>query len=284
MNEKAENLLKDIVAIGVGSAAVAAALVIFAIPNNIAPGGVTGLATALQSITPITAGMWSLLLNVPLFYAAFRKLGFHPLFKTFVATVLLSVFIDLFALFLPGYTRNILVAAVFGGALSGFGMGLLFVRGLSTGGTDLLSLLLANRIHDVPVGTILLCVDGAVVVIAVLIFRDIDVALYSAISIFVASKVVDNMVQGADYAKVIYVVTGRGQELADLLSDATGRGVTMSPAVGSYSGQDKTLLTTVVRRGGVSIALAIIKEHDPTAFVYVVSSIEVHGEGFKAIK
>ena len=284
MNEKAENLLKDIVAIGVGSAAVAAALVIFAIPNNIAPGGVTGLATALQSITPITAGMWSLLLNVPLFYVAFRKLGFHPLFKTFVATVLLSVFIDLFALFLPGYTRNILVAAVFGGALSGFGMGLLFVRGLSTGGTDLLSLLLANRIHDVPVGTILLYVDGAVVVIAVLIFRDIDVALYSAISIFVASKVVDNMVQGADYAKVIYVVTGRGQELADLLSDATGRGVTMSPAVGSYSGQDKTLLTTVVRRGGVSIALAIIKEHDPTAFVYVVSSIEVHGEGFKAIK
>ena len=169
-------------------------------------------------------------------------------------------------------------------SLSGFGMGLLFVRGLSTGGTDLLSLLLANRIHDVPVGTILLCVDGAVVVIAVLIFRDIDVALYSAISIFVASKVVDNMVQGADYAKVIYVVTGRGQELADLLSDATGRGVTMSPAVGSYSGQNKTLLTTVVRRGGVSIALAIIKEHDPTAFVYVVSSIEVHGEGFKAIK
>lgn len=201
-----------------------------------------------------------------------------------MATVLLSVLIDLFSLFLPGYTRNILVAAVFGGALSGFGMGLLFIRGLSTGGTDLLSLLLANRMHEVPVGTILMYVDGAVVIMAVLIFRDIDVALYSAITIFVTSKVVDSLVQGADYAKVIYVITEKGQELGALLLAATGRGVTMSPAVGSYSGQEKTLLTTVVRRGGISIALCIIKEHDPAAFVYVVSSTEVHGEGFKSIR
>lgn len=284
MNEKVQNAIKDVVAIVVGSAAVAAALVIFTIPNNIAPGGVTGLATSLQSITPFSAGVWSLILNVPLFYLAFRKLGFRPLLKTAVATVLLSLFMDFFATFMPGYTRNILVAAVFGGALSGFGMGLLFVRGLSTGGTDLLSLLLANRIHEVPVGTILMFVDGAVVVLAVLIFRDIDVALYSAITIFVTSKLVDSMVQGADYAKVIYVVTDHGQELADLLAEATGRGVTMSPAVGSYSGMDKTMLTTVVRRGGVSVALSIVKEHDPAAFVYVVSSTEVHGEGFKAMK
>lgn len=283
MTEKFKNAIKDIASIVVGSAAVAAALVIFTIPNDIAPGGVTGLATALQSVTPFSAGVWALILNVPLFILAFRKLGFRPLLKTAAATVLLSVFIDLFTLFLPGYTRNILVAAVFGGALSGFGMGLLFIRGLSTGGTDLLSLLLANRIREVPVGTILMCVDGAVVVVAVLIFRDIDVALYSAITIFVASKVVDSLVQGADYAKVIYVVTDKGQELGELLPAATGRGVTMSPAVGSYSGQDKTLLTMVVRRGGISIALSIIKEHDPAAFVYVVSSTEVHGEGFKSI-
>jgi uncharacterized membrane-anchored protein YitT (DUF2179 family) len=284
MNEKLKNAIKDIASIVVGCAAVAAALVIFTIPNDIAPGGVTGLATALQSVTPFTVGVWALVLNVPLFLLAFRKLGFRPLLKTAAATVLLSVFMDFFALFLPGYTRNILVAAVFGGALSGFGMGLLFIRGLSTGGTDLLSLLLANRMREVPVGTILMCVDGAVVVVAVLIFRDIDVALYSAITIFVTSKVVDSLVQGADYAKVIYVVTDKGRELGELLLAATGRGVTMSPAVGSYTGQDKTLLTSVVRRGGLSIALSIIKEHDPTAFVYVVSSTEVHGEGFKSIR
>ena len=284
MNEKLNHALTDAFAIVLGSAAVAAGLVIFTIPNDIAPGGVTGLATALQSITPVTVGTWALILNVPLFYAAFRKLGFRPLLKTAVATVLLSVFIDLFSLFLPGYTRNILVAAVFGGALSGFGMGLLLIRGLSTGGTDLLSLLLSHRIHEVPVGTILMCIDGTVVVIAVLIFRDIDVALYSAIAIFIAGKVVDSLVQGADYAKVIHVVTDKGQALARLLADATGRGVTMSPAIGSYSGQDKTLLTTVVRRGGISIALSVIKEHDPAAFVYVVSSTEVRGEGFKSIR
>lgn len=117
MNEKLKNAIKDIASIVAGSAAVAAALVIFTIPNDIAPGGVTGLATALQSVTPFSAGVWALILNVPLFFLAFRKLGFRPLLKTAVATVLLSVLIDLFSLFLPGYTRNILVAAVFGGAL-----------------------------------------------------------------------------------------------------------------------------------------------------------------------
>jgi uncharacterized membrane-anchored protein YitT (DUF2179 family) len=284
MNEKVSGLLKDAIATVVGCAAVAAALVIFTIPNNIAPGGVTGLATAVQYVLPLTTGAWAFIFNVPLFYAAFRKLGFHPLLKTAIATVLLSVLIDLFSLFLPGYTRNVLVASVFGGAMSGFGMGLLLVRGFSTGGTDLLSLLLSRRIHEVPVGRILLFVDGTVVLIAVLIFRDIDVAIYSAIAIFVSSKVVDSLMQGADYAKVIYVVTDNGQELADLLADATGRGVTMSPAIGSYTGKDKTMLTTVVRRGGISIALGIIKEHDPSAFVYVVDSTEVHGEGFKEIK
>ena len=284
MKEKTVSAIKDGVATVVGCAAIAAALVIFTSPNNIAPGGVTGLATALQSVLPLTTGGWALILNVPLFYAALRQLGFRPLVKTGAATLLLSALIDLFALFLPGYTRNILVASVFGGALSGFGMGLLLVRGFSTGGTDLLSLLLFRRIHEVPVGRILLFVDGSVVLIAVLIFRDIDVAIYSAIAIFVSSKVVDSLMQGADYAKVIYVVTDRGRELADLLSEATGRGVTMSPAVGSFSGKNKTLLTTVVRRGGISISLGIIKEHDPSAFVYVVDSTEVHGEGFKEIK
>lgn len=284
MKEKTVSAIKDGVATVVGCAAIAAALVIFTIPNNIAPGGVTGLATALQYVLPLTTGGWALILNVPLFYAALRQLGFRPLVKTGAATLLLSALIDLFALFLPGYTRNILVASVFGGALSGFGMGLLLVRGFSTGGTDLLSLLLFRRIHEVPVGRILLFVDGSVVLIAVLIFRDIDVAIYSAIAIFVSSKVVDSLMQGADYAKVIYVVTDRGRELADLLSEATGRGVTMSPAVGSFSGKNKTLLTTVVRRGGISISLGIIKEHDPSAFVYVVDSTEVHGEGFKEIK
>jgi len=282
MNSRTANFLRDAFSDVIGAALVAAALVIFTIPNNIAPGGVSGLATALHHITPITIGVWSLMLNVPLFVQAFRKLGFRPLLNTAVTTVLLSFFIDYFETFLPGYTNNILVAAVFGGAVMGVGMGLLLVRGASTGGTDLLSLLVSARLPDVPLGTLLMFIDGAVVVFAVFIFRDIDVAMYSAITIFVSSKTVDYIMQGADYAKVIYVVTDKGKELSDILQAGTDRGVTLIPAVGGYTGSDKTMLTTVVRRNNVSLALGLIKQCDPGAFVYVVNSTEVHGEGFKA--
>ena len=280
INFKAE--LLDFGSIAVGTAATALSMVIFTVPNNIAPGGVTGLATALKSITPIPVGVWSLMLNVPLFILAFRKLGFKPLIKTLIATVLLSVFIDWFTLFVPVYTNNVLVAAVFGGALTGAGLGLLFLRGLSTGGTDLLSLIVSRKFREVNTGTILLCIDCGVVIFAMLIFRDIDVAMYSAIAIYVSSKVIDAILQGADYAKVIYVITGKGEEIAEILLNVTDRGVTKHEASGAYTGDSKTVLTCVVRRGGVTAALNAIKKNDPNAFAYVVSATEVHGEGFKS--
>jgi uncharacterized membrane-anchored protein YitT (DUF2179 family) len=282
MNERTVNAIKDILSDIIGAALVAAALVIFTVPNNIAPGGVSGLATALHHITPITIGMWSLILNVPLFIAAFRRLGFRPLLNTLVTTLLLSLFIDWFNTFLPGYINNVLVAAMFGGVIMGVGMGILLVRGSSTGGTDLLSLLMSGRLPDVPIGTLLMFIDGSVVVFAVLIFKNIDVAMYSAITIFISSKTVDYIMQGADYAKVIYVITDKGNELSSILQAGTDRGVTLIPAVGGYTGNDKTMLTTVVRRNNVSHALGLIKQCDPAAFVYVVNSTEVHGEGFKA--
>lgn len=277
----ANPIIKDALCVLGGSACVAAALVIFTIPNDIAPGGVSGLATALRHITPISTGLWALIINLPLFIFALRRLGLRPLIKTAAATILLSVFIDLFSLFLPVYTNNTLVSAVYGGALMGLGVGLLFIRGASTGGTDLLSLIMSSRFPDVSMGTILLLIDGAVVVVAVIIFRDIDVALYSTAAIFVSSKVVDSIMQGADFAKVIYVVTTKGNALAAALMEKVGRGVTLSCVTGGFTGEKKYLLTLVLRRNSVSKALATIKEADRSAFIYVVSSTEVHGEGFK---
>jgi uncharacterized membrane-anchored protein YitT (DUF2179 family) len=282
MSKKILTELGDFGIIIAGTAAIALSIVVFTAPNNIAPGGVTGLATALKSITPIPIGVWSLMLNVPLFILAFRRLGFRPLVKTLIATIMLSGFIDFFTLFVPVYNHNVLVAAVFGGTLSGAGMGLLFLHELSTGGTDLLSLIISKRFREVHTGTILLVIDCAVVIFAMFIFRDIDVAMYSAISIFVASKVIDAILQGADYAKVIYVITNKGQAITDVLLQATDRGVTVIPASGGYTGEEKQMLTCVVRRGGVTAALNSIKKNDPEAFAFVVSATEVHGEGFKS--
>ena len=274
-------LVKDLLFSLLGSLLVAFSVAVFTVPNDIAPGGVSGMATALASITPIRVGVWTLLLNVPLMLAAWRMQGPRTLTMTLIATVLLSVFIDLIAQVLPGYTNNPLLAAVFGGALSGLGVGVLFLRGISTGGTDLAALLLKRLFPNVPSGTLLLLVDAAVVVFAVCIFKDIEVALYSVITIWVSSKVIDALAQGVDYAKVIYTITDHGEEVSRALNEHTDRGTTLIPAQGGYTGKGKQMVVTVTRRSVLAQTLRLIREADPQSFTFVMDSTEVHGEGFK---
>lgn len=264
-----------------GSAVLALAIAVFTVPNDIAPGGVSGLATALTHITPISVGLWALLLNVPLLLGAWRMMGFHSLLTTLFATVLLSALIDLFGAVFPPYTGNTLLAAFAGGVLSGAGVGLLFLRGISTGGTDLLALLLHRVLPNVPNGVLLLLADSAVVIFAVLIFRDLDVALYSAITIYISSKVIDAMAQGVDYAKVVYTVTDHGSEVSNALIQNTPRGTTLVSAEGGYTADRKQIVITVTRRSYLAQTLKLIKQTDPAAFTFVTDATEVHGEGFK---
>ena len=277
----AKNFLIDVVFTIIGSALVGAALSVFIEPNDIAPGGVSGLAIALAYITPIRVSIWTLALNIPLLLCAWRILGKRSLIFTLISTVLLSVFIDLSAAFLPAYTNNPLLAACCGGVVTGLGIGMLFLRGISTGGTDLLALLLKRVFPNIPSGTLLMIIDATVVAIAVLIFRDIEVALYSAITIFISSKLIDAMAQGVDYAKVIYVVTDRGDKVTEVLNTYTDRGSTIIPAIGGYTKDSKQVVTPVPRRNVLSQTLRLIKQTDPAAFTFVMDSTEVHGEGFK---
>ncbi|HRX58008.1 MAG TPA: YitT family protein [Eubacteriales bacterium] len=283
MKQSARAWFFDVLAMIFGSALIAAGLVLFTIPNNIAPGGVSGLATALAYITPVTVGIWTLLLNIPLIVLSWWKLGFRPLLKTIVTTLLLSVLIDLFGLILPIYTNNVLLAAVLGGVLSGVGMGLIFVRGATTGGTDLISLLLNRAFPNLSVGSLLLIVDALVVVFAVFVFRDIEVALYSIVTIFVNSRTIDAIMQGVDHAKVIYVVTERGDDILSLLADDLGRGVTVLQGRGGYTKRDKHVLMLVTHRNSFAQTLKAIKTVDKKAFLFVTDATEVHGEGFKPI-
>lgn len=274
-------LIIDVLFTLVGSFLVALSLSMFTIPNDIAPGGVSGLSTALAHITPIRVSLWSLILNVPLLLCAWRILGLRSLVLTLISTVLLSVFIDLSDLLLPAYTNNALLSAVFGGVISGAGVGVLFLRGISTGGSDLLALLLKKRFPNVPSGTMLLLIDAAVVIIASAVFQDIEVVLYSAIAIVISSKVIDAMAEGVDYAKVIYIVTNKGDEVSKALNTYTDRGTTIVPATGGYTGGEKQIIITVTRRNVLSQTLRVIKLADPESFTFVMDSTEVHGEGFK---
>lgn len=281
-NYTIKDVLIDLLYTVVGTALVGFALSMFTVPNDIAPGGVSGLATALAYITPIRVSAWTLMMNIPLMIAAWRKLGPRAIFFTLIATLLLSFFIEIGERFLPKYSSDTLVASLMGGVVSGLGMGMLFIRGISTGGTDLLALILKKLLPNLPTGTLLMFVDATVVVIATLIFRDFDVAIYSAITIYVCSKVIDALTQGVDYAKVIYTVSSHGEEIARALNENTDRGSTLIPAFGGYTGESKQIVMTVTRRSVVAQTLRLIRQTDPKSFSFVMDSTEVHGEGFRA--
>ncbi|HAX40440.1 MAG TPA: hypothetical protein DCY10_06165 [Clostridiales bacterium] len=284
MKETVRSWIFDLFAFVIGSAMVAAGLVLFTIPNDIAPGGVSGLATALAFLAPVSVGVWTLLLNVPLIVLSWWKLGFRPLAKTIVTTLLLSGLIELFSRILPPYSNNVLLASVLGGVLCGIGMGVIFVRGATTGGTDLISLLLNRAFPNLSVGSLLLIVDATVVVFAVLVFRNIEVALYSIVTIFVTTRTIDAIMQGVDHAKVIYIVTERSDDILSLLAEELGRGVTVLQGRGGYTRRDKHVLMLVVRRSSFAQTLKAIKQIDRQAFIFVTDATEVHGEGFKPME
>lgn len=273
--------LTDLLFSVLGSAMVGVSLSIFMVPNDIAPGGVSGLSTALAYLFPsVSVGTFAFALNIPLLIGGWKLLGRRSLIFTIISAALLSVFIDLTTALGIAYTEDKLIAALFGGAMTGIGIGVLFLRGISTGGTDLAALMLRRALPNIPNGTLLLCIDAAVVAFAVLVFRQIEVAMYSAITIFVASKVIDAIAQGVDYAKVIYIITDQGGDMCRALSDAD-LGSTVIPAMGGYTGEDRQMIVTVTKRHVLAQTLSLIKRTDPQAFTFVTDSTEVHGEGFK---
>ena len=278
--KKGIQVLCDILVCIIGSALVGTALSVFTIPNEIAPGGISGLSTALAYVLGVRVSVLSLVLNIPIMLAAYRLLGKRSFLYTLLSTALLSGFIEL-ASFLPVYTGNILIAAVYGGVLTGIGIGILFLRNITTGGTDLIALMLHKAFPNVPHGTILAVIDGIVVLIAVLVFQKIEVALTSELTIYFSSKVIDLIAQGVDYAKVIYIVTDKGKELSAVLNSSTDRGNTVIKAFGGYTGAEKQLVITVTRRNVLAQTLQLIHATDPAAFTFVTDSTEVHGEGFK---
>lgn len=278
---KVKSVLIDGAAILAGCALVAAGLDVFVLPNNFSPGGVSGLAAVLAHFLPVSVGVLAFCINVPLLIAAWRVLGFAQLSRTLAATAVSSALIDLFSTFLPKYSGNPLLAAALGGVLIGAGIGLLFLRGISTGGTDLLSILLVRAFPNLAVGSLLLLADASVVLVTVLVFRDIEIALYSFVILYVSAKLIDGIMDGANYAKVIYVISSRGETICEALNTHLNRGVTVIPGKGGYTGEDKQILITVTRQNVLSQTLALIKMTDPESFSFVVNAAEVHGEGFR---
>lgn len=264
----------------VGSAVFAFGFSIFLEPNNINTGGVSGLAQAVAQVIGIgNVGLLSMLLNLPLFLAGGVRVGKRFFFGSLIGMVVSGVLIDAFAAFSIGF-HDPLVSGIYGGLLCGLGIGMVFVAGTSTGGSDILVRLLKLRYRNVPIGTISTVFDALVVILTGFVFHDISRAMYSGIAVFVTGQVMDIVVYRFDYSKVALIISDCPDEIATDVAQKLDRGVTFLDGHGYYSRQDKKVILTVVKKGQLAELKELVMERDKDAFVIVQEAHQVLGDGF----
>lgn len=278
-------LLKDAAVFIVASFIYALSVNCFTAPNEIAPGGVTGLATVINYITGFPIGLMGLIINIPLLVLATVFIGGMLTAKTVIATLLMNVFIDLVDLsdIIPAYTENKLLACLFGGLLSGIATGLLFLRGGTGGGTDVVAKLLKLKWRNMSAGSLILIADAVVILVAWLVYGSMESALYAVTVIFVSTMVVDKIVYGGDGGKCYMVMSQHNTQIAREIGEKLHRGATFLDGTGSYSGKPTQVLVCTIRRNEEAQLRTLVRSVDPDAFAIALEAGEVFGEGFNPI-
>ncbi len=252
----------------------------FSVPNSIAQSGVTGLAIIFNHLFDVPVGTVNFILNVPLLILMWIFLGKKLVARTLWVTVLLSTALDVFALFIPAYTGDKILASLFCGLLQGAGLGLIMITGATSGGTDIVARLIHQKWPHITVGSMVLLSDALVVSAGMLVFRSFESGLYAIIIIFVSSKVIDTMIYGTGNGKMLMIVTKKADEVSKAIVTSTPRGVSILPAVGAYTGENKNILLCVARKSEISNIIKIIKSVDDKTFIIVSEANEILGEGF----
>ena len=277
-----KNSISDYIIIALGASLYAASVAVFTSKNNIAPGGLTGVSTMLNYLFSLPIGAMIFLMNIPLFLWAFFKNGRGFVVKTMTGTALVSVFIDIFQAVLPFYGGNIMLAAIFGGALSGLGLGLIFARGGSTGGTDIIAVSLNKRFPHISTGRLMLLSDAVVLTAAAIVYGNIESALYAGITIFVSVRVIDAVTYGTSRGngKLIFIISDSYDVISREIIQKLGRGVTILNGSGAYTGNSKRVLMCAARPNQVVKITKGVKIIDKNAFVVVTTANSILGEGF----
>ena len=264
----------------VGSAIFALGFSMFLEPNNMSAGGISGLAMVFVEIFGIgTVGTISILINLPLFILGGLKIGKRFFAGSLLGMLLSSVMIDSFAaLAIPNLDP--LLAVLYGGVVCGLGLGMVFVSGTSTGGSDILVRLLKLKYRNVPIGQISMSFDAVVVVLTGLVFQDISKALYTGITVFLCGKVIDAVVYNFDYSKVALIISDHHEQIARQIGLKLDRGATFLHAEGSYSHAPKKVVLAAVKKQQLAELKELVVEIDPNAFIIVQEAHQVLGDGF----
>ena len=280
MRDSLREELKNNLLVLVGLLVAAAAYRLYLIPNGVVNGGFTGVGQLLNHATGISIGLVNIALNVPLFLISMKSMGLRFGVRSLVAMVLLSLLID--HLPLPPATDDILLASVYGGAISGIGFGLVLRGNATTGGTDMLAALLHRLLPQIRVSTGIFLIDGLVIVASAFVFEP-QSAMYGLISAFISNVLIDVVLEGPNAAHAYFIISDHSDAIAQRIMAEMDRGVTALSAMGMYSKTEKKVLLCVVNRFESMRLRRIIFEADPHAFVIANKAKEVLGEGFKSM-
>lgn len=272
--------LWSITQILLGCAIVGAAFSFLTYPNNIVSGGLTGIAQILNLLTGLPVGLAVAIMNVPLFIIAWRRFGTRFIVFSLIGTAASSAFIDLFSLIDLTLTSDTLLASVYGGLLKGFGFGLVYRVGATTGGSDIGARLVRKKYPHINFGTISLGLDAFVVAAFAVIFRRFDSAMYTIITMFVSSRIVNLILYGMSNSGICYIITIVPDKIASAISERLRRGATILRGVGAYSGEERDVVLCAVKRQQIPALRRIVSEIDAHSFVIVTESHEVFGENF----
>ncbi len=282
MNIVKKRFIKDYIMITIGAIITALSLVILTVPNKIAAGGVSGVATIFYHMFGFKVGIVILVINVPLFLVAIYVLGGRIGIKTLWGIIVLSLTVDILTPILQPLTNEFILASIYGGVLAGVGMGLVFRGGGTTGGTDLIAALTSYFFPHFSIGQGLFLIDGLVIALAGIVF-DVELALYAAITIFVSTKIIDIIQEGFNISKSVFIISDQSKEIKDEILNKMRRGVTALKGYGGYSGREKDVLMVTINRAEITKIKNLIREIDEDAFVIMNEAHEVLGEGFKRI-
>lgn len=277
--KKLDELFKYLLAI-IGGALVGIGEAWVLIPLKLTTGGFNGISMLMYYIFDIPVFLFSLILNIPLFFIAIKMLGAKYSVRTLLSMLSLSLMLKVGAGWLP-LTNDLLLASIFGSVIIGIGIAISIKGESTTGGTDLLAKIIQSKNKHLNLGEVILVIDGLIIAIAAFTFESIEIALYSSIAVFVMSKIIDFILVGGKYAKAIFIISDKYEEISEFIMNDVKRGVTMLDGKGAYSGNDKKVLLCIANKREIPKIKDEINKTDSDAFVIVTTVAEAIGSGFQ---
>ncbi|WP_027702030.1 YitT family protein [Metaclostridioides mangenotii] len=284
MEKRKLPILVEMTGLVMGCISMSVGINAFLKPHTIAPGGLSGLSLLLNKITGLPVSVVMMLIGIPLVILAFRIMGLKNSLKTLFGTVLFSAIVQLTdPLSRMHFTEDLILSSISGGLLVGIGLGIMFKSDASTGGTDLIALILSKKFPGIKVTKFMSCLDGMIVISSGFVNRSLETALYSGMALIVIVKVADIIVEGVNSSRAFYIISEEPEKVRSAITKELNRGLTILDGKGGYTKTSKEVLFVVVTKKQELFLNRLVKDVDPEAFVIVSDVKEVYGKGFKVL-